>query len=76
MQRRAHRLFVHCQVKRHCRGRTSTQRVSKESEFVSPLEPELLQERRGRDVGLAVDPVDEERHLVDVAPVPVFAWLE
>ena len=36
----------------------------------------LLQERRGRDVGRAVDPVDEKRDLVDVAPVPVFAGLE
>ncbi len=36
----------------------------------------LLQKRGGRDVGRAVDPVDEERHLVDVAPVPVFAGLE
>src|SRR5205823_2910397 len=36
----------------------------------------LLQERRGRDVRLAADPVDEERDLVDVAPVPVFAGLE
>jgi hypothetical protein len=36
----------------------------------------LLQERRGRNAGLAADPVDEEHHLVDVAPAPVFARLE
>jgi hypothetical protein len=36
----------------------------------------LLQERRRWDSGLAADPVDEERYLVDVAPVPVLAGLE
>ena len=36
----------------------------------------LVAERRGRDAGLAADPVDDERDLVDVAPVPVFAGLE
>ena len=40
----------------------------------TPGETGLLQERR--DAGLAADPVDEERHLVEVAPVPVFAGLE
>ena len=37
---------------------------------------QLLQERRRWDAGLAADPVDEERDLVDVAPVPVFAGFE
>jgi hypothetical protein len=37
---------------------------------------DLLQERRGWDVGRAVAPVDDERDLVDVAPVPVLSWLE
>ena len=38
--------------------------------------PWVLEERRGRDPGLAADPVDDERHLVDVAPAPVLAGLE
>jgi hypothetical protein len=41
---------------------------------LSPLR--LLQERRRWDAGLAADPVDEERNVVDVAPVPVFAGFE
>jgi hypothetical protein len=40
------------------------------------LSSPLLQERRRWDAGLAADPVDEERDVVDVAPVPVLAWLE
>src|SRR5262249_32661294 len=36
----------------------------------------LTPERRRRDPGLAADPVDEECHVVDVAPVPVLARLE
>ena len=42
----------------------------------SPDDEHSLQERRGRDLGVAADPVDDECHLVDVAPAPVFAWLE
>ena len=38
--------------------------------------PKLLQQRRRRDAGRAADPVDEERHFVDVTPVPVLAGLE
>jgi transcriptional regulator with GAF, ATPase, and Fis domain len=43
---------------------------------VSTRQGRLLQERRVRNAGLAADPVDEEHHLVDVAPAPVFARLE
>src|SRR5262245_8823262 len=38
--------------------------------------PQLLHKRRRRDTGLAADPVDDERHLVDVAPAPVLAGFE
>src|SRR5215468_3087525 len=41
-----------------------------------PGRPALLQHRRGRDAGLAADPVDDECKLVDVAPAPVLAGLE
>src|SRR5207253_959330 len=35
-----------------------------------------LEERRGRDPGFALNPVDPEEHVVDVAPAPVLARLE